>query len=177
MKASIVPASCGAALALMTSAVFSHWWAVRGFVGAVESSTLALARPPSPTLAPTLKPTLKPSPAPRSTALPSPTIPPPVLATATPPGQQPQREFFVSLVDEMKQLKRENSALRNQVAETNRDLMNLEFRVDTHSTQFRPLRVEDRAEDPEYLTDPPIFDDDPGVLPPRPVIVALPGDE
>ncbi|MCF7675731.1 MAG: DivIVA domain-containing protein [Akkermansiaceae bacterium] len=173
MNASIVPASCGAALALMTSVVFSHWWSVRGFVGAVESNTLALTAPPSATP--------KPTPAPRPKAPSRPGIPQPVLAAATPPSQPPQREFFVSLVDEMKQLKRENSALRNQVAETNRDLMNLEFRVDTHSTQFRPLRVEDRvedrADDSEYLTDPPIFDDGPGVLPPRPVIVALPGDE
>ena len=171
MKASIVPASCAAALALMTSAVFSHWWSVRGFVGAVESNTLALAVPPS------ASPKPKPTAAPRSAPPSRPAIPRPVLAAATPSGQQPQHEFFVSLVDEMKQIKRDNSALRNQVAETNRDLMNLEFRVDTHSTQFRPLRVEDRVEDPEYLTDPPVFDDSPGVLPPRPVIVALPGDE
>ena len=34
-----------------------------------------------------------------------------------------------------------NRELRNQVAETNRDLMELQFQVDTHSDQFRPLNV------------------------------------
>jgi hypothetical protein len=73
----------------------------------------------------------------------------------------------------MKQLKNENSTLRDQMAETNRDLMKLEFRVDTHSESFRPLPP--TTEEP--ILDAPVIDDSPGVLPPRPAIVGLPGVE
>ena len=47
--------------------------------------------------------------------------------------------------------------LRDQVAETNRDLMELQFRVDSHSREFRPLRS---VQDSPYANAP-------GVLPPR----------
>lgn len=49
--------------------------------------------------------------------------------------------------------------LRDQVAETNRDLMEIQFRVDSHSREFRPLRS---VQDSPYA-------DTPGVLPPREV--------
>lgn len=168
MKTSIVPAACSVALAVMSAAVLSHWWSVRGFVGAVESNTLALAV--KPTLAPESSAPAKPAAKP---ATPRPAAPV-LVANKSPDSQQ---EFYTSLLDEMKQLKRENTALRNQMAETNRDVMNLGFRVDTHSTQFRPLRVEEDINEPLDLTEPPIIDDGPGVLPPRPEIVGLPGDE
>lgn len=168
MKSPIVPATCSVALAVMSAAVLSHWWSVRGFVGAVEANTLALAVRPTAAPAPSApaKPAAKPA-APRPAAA--------VLATHKTPDSQ--QEFYTTLLDEMKQLKRENTALRNQMAETNRDVMNLEFRVDTHSSQFRPLRVEEQIDEPQDLTEPPIIDDGPGVLPPRPEIVGLPGDE
>ena len=73
----------------------------------------------------------------------------------------------------MKQIKRENTTLRDQMAETNRDLMKLEFRVDTHSESFRPLPT---TED-EVTLEPPLIDEGPGVLPPRPVIVGIPETE
>ena len=38
-------------------------------------------------------------------------------------------------------LGKSNESLRDQLAELNRDLMQLEFRVDTHSESFRPLPV------------------------------------
>ena len=46
----------------------------------------------------------------------------------------------------------------------------LEFRVDTHSESFRPLKI---AEDDATL-EPPMIDDGPGVLPPRPEVAGLP---
>lgn len=49
--------------------------------------------------------------------------------------------------------------LRDQVAETNRDLMELQFRVDSHSREFRPLRS---VQESPYTNVP-------GVLPPREV--------
>lgn len=51
----------------------------------------------------------------------------------------------------------QNKYLRDQIAETNRDMMELQFRVDSQSDQFRPLQVTE-----EITYDPTI-----GVLPPR----------
>jgi hypothetical protein len=57
------------------------------------------------------------------------------------------------------------------LAETNRDLMKLEFRVDTHSESFRPLPV---TEDQPFTN---LDGDDIGVLPPRAEPVILPTQE
>jgi hypothetical protein len=54
----------------------------------------------------------------------------------------------------------ENRRLRETQAETNRDLMELQFRVDMYDGEFRPLKVE---EDP---TVSPYDDGNGGVLPP-----------
>ncbi len=75
-----------------------------------------------------------------------------------------QEAFFNELLTELKQLKNENRDLRDLMGETNRDLMKLNFRVDTHSQSFRPLPTsEDRADDTFNFPD----DSMPGVLPPR----------
>jgi hypothetical protein len=54
----------------------------------------------------------------------------------------------------------QNRYLRDQISETNRDLMTLQFQVDSHSTKFRPLNLaEDEPADSfegDYI----------GVLPP-----------
>ncbi len=42
---------------------------------------------------------------------------------------------------ENKDLQRQNSALQDQLKETNRDLIELQFRVDSHSQEFRPMPV------------------------------------
>ena len=39
------------------------------------------------------------------------------------------------------ELRNINVALQEQLSETNRDLNELQFRVDTHSESFRPLRA------------------------------------
>lgn len=54
-----------------------------------------------------------------------------------------------------------NRDLRSQIAETNRDLMELRFQVDTHSEQFRPLNT---VQEPVEELDP--YDPSIGVLPP-----------
>lgn len=82
-----------------------------------------------------------------------------------------QQQFYQELIREMQNLRTENRDLLNQVAETNRDLMKLEFRVDTHSEQFRPMPV---AEDTFGTTFGTSFDDSPGLLPPRAEPVVLP---
>jgi len=101
-------------------------------------------------------------------------------ATAAPaPAAEPsaaQKEFFESLLDEMKQLKKTNLALRDQMAETNRDLMKLEFRVDTQSASFRPLPVtEDVSSLDTTSLDTSTRDAEPDVIAPRAVRVAPPG--
>jgi hypothetical protein len=83
-----------------------------------------------------------------------------------------QQQFYQELIREMQQLRTQNRDLLNQVAETNRDLMKLEFRVDTHSEQFRPLPVAEDRIGTTFGTGPDIdsgtsFDEGPGLLPPR----------
>ena len=57
----------------------------------------------------------------------------------------------------------QNRYLRDQISETNRDMMTLQFQVDSHSTQFRPLNL---AEDRKDLIAEPFEQDYIGVLPP-----------
>ena len=175
MKRSVIPVCCSLALASMSSAVFSHWWTVEEFATAVRAT---------PELLPAQLPSVLPPTAPAAILASAPKTPPPsqpVASVASPkgrPAQTPQptaaqKEFYASMLDEMKLIRKENTALRDQMAETNRDLMKLEFRVDTHSESFRPLQVADE----EAPLDPPMIDDGPGVLPPRPVVVDLPEPE
>jgi septal ring factor EnvC (AmiA/AmiB activator) len=69
----------------------------------------------------------------------------PLPAAPAPAVDDSQREFFKSLLDELKAVRKQNQELHDQVAETNRDLMELQFRVDTHSESFRPLKVTSEA--------------------------------
>lgn len=113
--------------------------------------------------------------APKATATESPAV-----AQATPKSTRPgstsqsltntaapsnsQQEFYSSLIRQIENLQNQNRDLVDQLAETNRELMKLEFRVDTHSSQFRPLPVtEDRADTS--------FEENTGLLPPRPSII------
>ncbi len=80
------------------------------------------------------------------------------------PMNSSQQEFFNTLLTELKQIKNENEDLRDLMGETNRDVMKLAFRVDTHSESFRPLpAAEENPNTSLALPD----DDLPGVLPPR----------
>ncbi len=155
MKTSTVPILCGTALAAMSAAGASHWWSVLQFTTAIHAGVpLAQPRVSPPAAAPVEK----------TAAL------PPVLV-ATPPQSKtpvtvtgPQKEFFEALLAEVKNLRTQNLNLVDQMAETNRDLMKLEFRVDTHSESFRPLPTSEERPDTTLDTS---FDDGPGVLPPR----------
>jgi hypothetical protein len=158
MKSSILPMTCGVALAAMSAAGFSHWWSVNAFVAAVNSGLpVPLATPPA------VEPAAAPKPQ---------TVPPAALAIqstkpATSLDEAAQKKFYESLIAKMEAIQNQNRDLLDQVAETNRDVMKLEFRVDTHSESFRPMPVnEDRPD----MT----FEDGPGVLPPRAEPVMLP---
>ena len=158
MKASTVPIICGLALTTMTTAGLSHWWSVRQFIATVNSGIA-------------VQPTLL-------TAWQAPAAPTQVTLTTadqrtpkpTPQTNAPttgQKEFYEALIAKMDGLQTQNRDLLDQLAETNRDLMKLEFRVDTHSESFRPLPV---SEDRPFTS----LSEDPGVLPPRAEPVKLP---
>lgn len=97
-----------------------------------------------------------------------PTPPSEPLASQQPVALDPsQKNFYEAMVEKMKTLESYHKSIENQnrdlvdqMAETNRDMMKLEFRVDTHSESFRPMPV---SEDPADLS----LGDDTGVLPPR----------
>ena len=180
MKPSAIPMSCSLALAALCGAVVSHWWSIREFAGLLANSPPAAAAQPPPAAAPLIAAT-----APAAVVQPAPPPTPKVIASqpAAPPAavaSAAQKEFFESLIDEMKQLKKTNLALRDQMAETNRDLMQLEFRVDTQSASFRPLPVTedlstlDTTSLDSSALDASSLDSGPGVLPPRAVMVAKP---
>lgn len=150
--------TCGVALAAMSAAGFSHWWSVNSFVAAVNAGLpVPLAAPPA--AVPVVTP--KPEPAPPATLAVQTTKP------ANGPDEAMQKKFYESLIAKMEAIQNQNRDLLDQVAETNRDVMKLEFRVDTHSESFRPMPVNEERPD---MT----FEDGPGVLPPRAEPVMLP---
>ncbi len=152
---------CGISLAAMSAAGVSHWWSVKSFASAVDAGL--------PVTAPA-KPAVRPA------ETPEPKAEAPILAAHTPkatpatPDEATQRKFYESLIAKMESIQNQNRDLLDQVAETNRDVMKLEFRVDTHSESFRPLPVNEERLDTS-------FDDGPGVLPPRAEPVFLPTGE
>lgn len=58
------------------------------------------------------------------------------------------------IVERLQELKAENNNLEGQLKETNRDLMELQFRVDSHSESFRPLPVGPTATERHLLLPP-----------------------
>lgn len=153
MKTSFIPTFCGITLAAMSAAGVSHYNTVRQFVAVFESSPSAVGdaltnnAPPSPV---TLKPVV-------TAAGDGVKTPGPASQYSTAPEQ---KEFFESLITRLENLQNQNRDLLDQLAETNRDLMKLEFRVDTHSESFRPLPVSEPLQDAS-------FEDMTDVLPPR----------
>ncbi len=149
MKSHTLPLICGVAVAAMCAAGASHWWSVRQFSIAMKDTAPA-ARPvsvqtPPPAVA-AVEPAVK-------------AAADPVRSAAAPPPAE-QQKFYDALLSRMEGLQHQNRDLLDQLAETNRDLMNLEFRVDSHSASFRPLPV---SEDQPFTS----LDSDLGVLPPR----------
>lgn len=151
MNSSLAPKICSYALAAMCTAGISHWWSVREFTASWQANLpTTLTSPSAPMAMPEPKPSVK---APQIVSV----QPAPKAQIA---DSAPQKEFFEAMLKEIKTLRTENLNLVDQMAETNRELMRLEFRVDTHSESFRPLPVSEDRPDTS-------FDDGPGVLPPR----------
>lgn len=143
------PLLCGTLLAAMMAAGASHFWTVRGVV----------SRYPS---APALR--IDPASLEQKTADPTKRLAPPSLENAPlARGSEEEREFYAALLSEMKALRNENKNLIDQIGETNRDMMKMEFRMDTYSESFRPLPVQERFDDTTFGAEPEF----PGVLPPK----------
>ncbi len=174
MKPSLIPIACGTALALMTGAAATHWFAVRDMVAlAVRMPAVVPAPAPLPddrvareardllaevrgTRGPAAHanrrdartPGLFPAPREREQAAARPEAPAPA---------DPTEARIEKLLTALEGAVEQNQELRDRLADTNRDVMELRFQVDSYSGQFRPLKVE---EEPAY------YDDGTGVLPP-----------
>lgn len=142
------PLIFGTLLLAMMAAGLSHYWSVREFVSRFPS-------------APAIR--LVPAESGRLTVPVNPHAAP--LAEASREEDHTARkEFFEELLSEVRALRNENKNLIDQVAETNRDMMKMEFRLDTHSDSFRPLPTSEERDDRSSFGNDTDF---PGVLPPR----------
>lgn len=161
MKSHTLPLFCGVATAVMCAAGISHWWSVHQLLVVMDGA--------AHTLSPKMQPIAQvvPEPATKTAAVSKATTIVKTVAAAPPEQQQ---KFYESLITRMESLQNQNRDLLDQLAETNRDLMKLEFRVDSHSASFRPLPVTD---DQPFTS----LDSDIGVLPPRAEPVLLPNQE
>ena len=165
MNPSAIPVCCSLALTAVLSAGISHWWSVRQFTDLLENGV-----PTTP--APATLPEQQPLGPVLAANVPAPAQMPSVVAQ----GSKEQKEFFSALVDKMNQMETQNRDLLDQLAETNRDMMKLQFRVDMNSEGFRPLPV---VEDKPVISldQGTSVDSTPGVLPPRAEPVGLPSYE
>jgi septal ring factor EnvC (AmiA/AmiB activator) len=155
MNLNFIPMTCSLALTTMATAFVSTWWPVRDLGADMRDVTWLVVPNPSQ-INPHALTELRP--AAERLAIQQ-------LAPRDPNIIEIQKDQFDALLQELKQLKKDNSAILDQMSEINRDLMELEFRVDTHSESFRPLPVsEDQLVPPEAT----IVDESQGVLPPPP---------
>jgi hypothetical protein len=157
MKSTAIPLTCSLALVAMLAASLSQWWAVNQLVLAVGG-----------TMPRQMHSVMPPVSAPTQAAASSKILNTPAIADAQ---QGPAYEkFFESLVGKLNAVEKrnvlveqQNQDLRDQIAATNNDIMEIQFRLDSHSESFRPLKYS-----PETKIAPDANPDDgPGVLPPR----------
>ncbi len=184
MKSPTIPLICGAALAVMTAASLSHWWSVKNFVAAVDHGLPISANLQASGIAPVpanvapaaipqtsepVKPAAKPIQQ-AEQAVASRSVPKPHSASSS--GEEgSKKEFYETLISKLNTLENQNQDLRDQMAETNRDMMKMQFQIDTHSEDFRPMPVSEERPDTSFGTGP-------GVLPPRAEpVIDFPFDE
>jgi hypothetical protein len=158
MKPFILPIISGLLLVSMSAGVLAHWWSVNSFIALTSSQfpvSTVVVRQPLNAAQPAWV-------APQSI---------PKKSELTLEGQESQKIILQTLTNFNKKfeaLQIQNRDLLDQLAETNRDVMKLEFRVDTHSESFRPMPVSE-----EQAT---TYDSGSGVLPLRAEPVFLPND-
>ncbi|MES2997112.1 MAG: hypothetical protein V4733_09920 [Verrucomicrobiota bacterium] len=169
MKSAVIPVICSIALTAMITAVASHWRSVESLVAWHRSV------PAAESVIGNIPEVHHPSPSPGAA---------PVVADALPAAPartvditDSRKDFYDALLSKMESLQNQNRDLHDQLGETNRELMKMEFRLDTHSASFRPLNLvpepsendEDRSKSNATIGIP-----DAGVLPPRADPVDLP---
>lgn len=152
-----IPLTCGITLAAMLGAGISHWWSVRQFVDLMEHGM-------------TVPAIQQPSTAPATTPVLAAQDGQPIDERQTAALTTNQKAFYEALIEKMARVENQNRDLLDQLAETNRDLMKLEFRVDTHSESFRPLPIDQGS---SFSTNNQGI----GVLPPRTDPSGLPAYE
>ena len=172
MNPSAIPICCSLVLTAALSAGISHWWSVRQFAEVYERG---IPVAPAPAVLPENNEPLPSATLARlsSKASGSPSTAQVVAAN----GSKGQNEFFEALVEKMNRVEAQNRDLLDQLAETNRDMMKLEFRVDTHSESFRPMPLEEGKKPFSSVNQGSSIDGNPGVLPPRAEPVQLPSYE
>ncbi|MEK7949067.1 hypothetical protein [Luteolibacter soli] len=175
MKPSLIPIACSTALTLMAGASAAHWCSVRDMVKL--AGVMPMPAPQSPSI--------RPLPAPQDDSrtrqaeallaearssgwkkpaadLPHAPAKTPSAATGATGATGDRFERLLSamegMVGENQRIQEENRQLRDNVADTNRSLMELQFRVDSYDGEFRPLKVQEEAT--------PYDDGSAGVLPP-----------
>lgn len=153
MKTLWIPACCVSLLAGMISLAIGHWTqlvSLPAMVIELPRMTTAASLPPEPGPAQSLSPKLEASPS----------------ATSGPEIQ--------ALREQIQRLETQQNHLLLQLAETNRDLLTLQFRVDTHSESFRPLPVADNPAVPAAIpVDEPQTTQDPAMVA-EPALLPLP---
>jgi len=166
MNPSTIPATCSLALTAVVAAGISHWWSVRQFTDLLEHGVPMAPAPASVPEPQAAQPLLATIPAKHTT----------VEAAMAATGSKSQQDFFEALIEKMSQMESQNRDLHDQLAETNRDMMKLQFRVDMNSESFRPLPV---AEDKPLIGigQGSVIDNAPSVLPPRAEPIRLPSYE
>jgi hypothetical protein len=169
MNPNFIPTACGVALAVMAAAVFSHQRSVDDLLVLAEHGAIGV--PPQPAASETDAPDptrsliaeLRRQNQALENSLPGSGRPAGPVSTRPSPATASVPSGDLNQV--LAELVELNHALRNQVAETNRDLMELQFQVDTHSEQFRPLNVTTPVSE-GLLDDGDDYDTSIGVLPP-----------
>ena len=162
MKPSLIPIACGTALALMAGAAAAHWCSVRDmvkFAGVLPAQLPSSGRQqvPAPRSLPDDAPSREAkeflalaredsnkgsSRGPAAEGLHSASHSPSSAAMAANGSTDARIEKMLQLMEGTLE---ENRRLRETQAETNRDLMELQFRVDMYDGEFRPLKVEEEA--------------------------------
>lgn len=143
------PMICGTLLVAMMAAGMGHFWSVREFTSRYPTTPASRILPAENVIPETRD----------NSSL------PPLADVSAPEENTARKEFFEELLSEVRALRNENKNLIDQVAETNRDMMKMEFRLDTHSESFRPLPTSEERDDTSSFEGE--YDDLPGVLPPR----------
>ncbi len=127
-----IPIICTLALTVMTAFFVKAWWPIRDMgcdFRAIQPRTFAsIAVPVLPRIE--IKQTV-----------PAAVVAKPEQAPPDDESVSIDKKTLDSLIAEIQRLGKSNETLRDQLAELNRDLMQLEFRVDTHSESFRPLPI------------------------------------